>query len=603
MTASKTKTSIALLSGIIALLIAVTVVFSLYTASRLRSNLDIQVHTTKVISALKDNLIFLIDAETGERGFIITADTNYLEPYNLALQNIDHSIVLLRSLTEDNLAQQKKMDTLEHLVKNKLQGISALISLKKQGDEKTLSQILSKSDEGKKVMDNIRVVNWSMQEDELKLYAERTNNTNLSIANAQITFVIEGILSLLITLSLTMMIFRELERRTKAEKELAISNDRFFKIFDKNPVAMTFTETETSKVVFANNAFHESFGYNKEEVIGHTSQELKLISPEEEARLLPILLDYLNETRSVAELQALPVEEREKLVVKLKDAMGTSGLEVLYTRKNGETFYALLSYELIEIDGKKYTITSYYDISEQKNAENKIILYSRELERKNKEIEQFAYVASHDLQEPLRTVSNFSGLLGRKIERYDDKEASEYIGVINGAAKRMSNLIFALLEYSRIGKEPGKVLIDCNEMISELMDDMAVSIKESHAKINVDRLPVLKGYAELKSLFQNLLSNAIKFRRPGVEPIITIAAKDRGKEFVFSIKDNGIGIEDIYYERIFLIFQRLHTRTEYEGTGIGLSQCKKIVELHGGKIWVESKFGQGSTFYFTIPKN
>lgn len=602
MSASKTQTSIALLSGVIVLLLIVTTVFSLFTVNRLRSNLDIQVHTSSVITDLKDNLIFLVDAETGERGFIITADTNYLEPYNLALQNIQRSMKQLRTLTKDDPMQQKSVDTLEHLITNKLQRISALISLKKQGDEKTINQILSNTNEGKKIMDNIRFVNQSMQDEELKLFADRKTNTNLSIENAKIIFILEGIFSLLITLSLTVIIFRELERRTKAEKESAISSERFSKIFNENPVAMTLSEIGTNKIHFANNVFCKSFGYNKEEVIGHTSQELKLTSPEEEARLLPILLAYLNETRSVAELQALPPEENEKLVMKLKQAMGDINLEVLYNRKNGETFYAILSYDLIKVDNKKFTITSYLDISEQKKAENKIIAYSIELERKNKEIEQFAYIASHDLQEPLRTVSNFSQLLAQKIEAYSDKEASEYMGYISSGAKRMSNLIFDLLEYSRIGRDTSKVLIDCNILVGELLTDMAVSIEESRAKIHVDRLPVLNAFIELRSLFQNLLSNAIKFRKGGMDPVITISAKDKGREFVFSIKDNGIGIEETYYERIFLIFQRLHTRAEYEGTGIGLSQCKKIVELHGGKIWVESKLGNGSTFYFTIPK-
>ena len=356
MSASKTQTSIALLSGVIVLLLIVTTVFSLFTVNRLRSNLDIQVHTSSVITDLKDNLIFLVDAETGERGFIITADTNYLEPYNLALQNIQRSMKQLRTLTKDDPMQQKSVDTLEHLITNKLQRISALISLKKQGDEKTINQILSNTNEGKKIMDNIRFVNQSMQDEELKLFADRKTNTNLSIENAKIIFILEGIFSLLITLSLTVIIFRELERRTKAEKESAISSERFSKIFNENPVAMTLSEIGTNKIHFANNVFCKSFGYNKEEVIGHTSQELKLTSPEEEARLLPILLAYLNETRSVAELQALPPEENEKLVMKLKQAMGDINLEVLYNRKNGETFYAILSYDLIKVDNKKFTI-------------------------------------------------------------------------------------------------------------------------------------------------------------------------------------------------------------------------------------------------------
>ena len=396
---------------------------------------------------------------------------------------------------------------------------------------------------------------------------------------------------------------QELDKLVKERTlELEISSERFSKIFDENPVAMTLSEIGTNKILFANNLFYKYFGYTKEEVIGHSSQELKLTSPEEDARLLPILLAYLNETRSAAELQALPPEESEKLVMKLKAAMGNMNLEVLYTRKNGETFYAILSYDLIKIDNKTFTITSYQDISEKKKAENEIIAYSTELERKNKEIEQFAYVSSHDLQEPLRSISNFSTLLTQRLEAHPDKQAREYVAYINGGVNRMSTLIFDLLEYSRIGKDTIKLQIDCNKMVNDVLTSMSVSVKECEAEIHVTKLPVLSGFIYLESVFQNLISNAIKFRKAGTHPIITISATDKGKEFLFEVKDNGIGIEKEYYERIFIIFQRLHTRREYEGTGIGLSQCKKIIELHGGQIWLESNLGKGSIFKFTIPK-
>ncbi len=166
----------------------------------------------------------------------------------------------------------------------------------------------------------------------------------------------------------------------------------------------------------------------------------------------------------------------------------------------------------------------------------------------------------------------------------------------------MSQLIFDLLEYSQIGKDISKLQIDCNKLVHDILSGMPASIQESDAEIHVGELPVVSGFIYLGSVFQNLISNAIKFRKAGTNPVITISATDAGKEFLFEIKDNGIGIEKEYYERIFLIFQRLHTRHEYEGTGIGLSQCKKIIELHGGKIWLESEHGKGSTFKFTIPK-
>ena len=602
MNTRKIKSQIYLLIGVILILLITATLFSFFTVNRLKSNLEIQVHTTTVMLALDSNLFFLLNAETGERGFIITADTNYLEPYKVALQNIAVNTRQLRTLTKDNPVQQRKIDTLENLINKKIVRMSTLVSVKKRADENAIKKILATSNEGKDIMDRIRTVNQSMKVEELKLREERTANTNKSIANARLILFFEDILSLLITLLLTFIILNELDRRNKAEKELNISNERFTKIFEENPVAMSLTESGTNKIVFANNLFYKYFGYGKDEVIGNTSQALKLMSPEEEARLFPIILAYLKETRSVAELQALPREESEKLIIRLKQVMGTKGIEILYTRKNGETFYAILSYDQIEIENIKYTITSYQDISEQKKAEDKISAYSIELEWKNKEIEQFAYIASHDLQEPLRTITNFTKLLAQRLEAHPDAESNEYMSYISTGAERMSQLIFDLLEYSRIGKDTSKSPIDCDKLINEILTDMSASIKESNAEIHKEKLPVVNGYNYLKSLFQNLISNAIKFRKEDTHPIITITAKDKGKEFLFSIKDNGIGIEKIYYEKIFTIFQRLHAREIYKGSGIGLSICKKIVELHGGKIWVESEIEKGSIFYFTIPK-
>lgn len=243
------------------------------------------------------------------------------------------------------------------------------------------------------------------------------------------------------------------------------------------------------------------------------------------------------------------------------------------------------------------------DVTQLKHTEAKLMEYTKVLEHKNKETEQFAYVASHDLQEPLRTITNYIGLFEEDYKGKLDKDADMYLSFISGAAERMKVLISDLLEYTRIEKDTERVLVDCNRMVTELINDMDATIKETHASIHFKQLPTLIGYqSRLRSLFQNLISNAIKFRKKEVAPDITIKAVDKGKDWVFSISDNGIGFDKAYNERIFLLFQRLHSREEYKGTGIGLAHCKKIVELRGGKIWAESEPGEGSTFYFTLPK-
>lgn len=243
------------------------------------------------------------------------------------------------------------------------------------------------------------------------------------------------------------------------------------------------------------------------------------------------------------------------------------------------------------------------DITERKKAQENIKQKSEELAQSNQELEQFAYVASHDLQEPLRTISNFVGLLGKKYSEKTDEDTKQYFTFIVKATSKMQNLIKDLLEFSRIGKNVVFATVDCNTVYNEVIANLGASIKESNAKITSAILPVLKGNEiELKRLFQNLISNAIKFRKKNVKPEINITVEDKNTEYLFAIKDNGIGIEKQFIPKLFIIFQRLHSDDEYAGTGIGLSACKKIVTLHGGKIWLESKIGEGSTFYFTLPK-
>ncbi len=265
---------------------------------------------------------------------------------------------------------------------------------------------------------------------------------------------------------------------------------------------------------------------------------------------------------------------------------------VEYSNHLTEGTYECSIHHLID----NYVYIMLRNVTELEQAKNK-------LELKNKELKQFAYVASHDLKQPLVTISNFVNVLQKKYENTFDDNATQMFSFIMDASERMNQLINDLLDYGSLGQKEKMTFINCNEILKEVQQDLATAIKQSNSTIIIDQLPTIKGYkTSIRLLFQNLISNAIKFKKPDTHPIVKISASE-DIYWTFSIEDNGIGIAEENTQKIFNVFKRLHSRSEYEGTGIGLAHCKKIVDLHKGKIWVTSTVGKGSTFVFTIPKN
>jgi len=226
------------------------------------------------------------------------------------------------------------------------------------------------------------------------------------------------------------------------------------------------------------------------------------------------------------------------------------------------------------------------------------------LQRSNDDLQQFAYVCSHDLQEPLRVISNYTQLLAKRYSgKVLDETADEFLDFTVDASKRMQGLINDLLTYSRVQTKGQELLeIDCRSVAEDALANLKVAIEESGATINLGTLPRVKGdNPQLIQVFQNLISNAIKFKSDQ-NPVVSIECKEHGKYWLFEVRDNGIGFDLKYAERVFVIFQRLHSREVFPGSGIGLAVCKKIIERHGGRIWVETAPSQGAAFFFTIPK-
>lgn len=283
----------------------------------------------------------------------------------------------------------------------------------------------------------------------------------------------------------------------------------------------------------------------------------------------------------------LDITERKEIEEKLETALEKSEAEVKEVLlKLAEANKAL------ELELKSH-------LESKEELKQKVV----ELKSANDEIQQFTYITSHDLQEPLRTIASYAGLIKRRYEGQLDKDADEFIEFMVAGAKRMKDMIQGLLDYSRVGTQEEEFKeFNANSALDNALNNLKSSIIECNAEVTYDSLPII--YAdenEITRVFQNFIGNALKFRKQGETPKIHISATKEGKEYVFSVSDNGIGLEEQYSGRIFEVFKRLHAIGEYEGAGIGLAIVKRVIDSHGGRVWVESEFKEGSTFYFTIP--
>ena len=372
---------------------------------------------------------------------------------------------------------------------------------------------------------------------------------------------------------------RDITEIKTAERELKRSQTFLNSVVENIPNMIFVKDANELRFVRFNKAGEDLLGFTRTDLIGKNDYDF---FPKEQADF------FTQKDMEVLKSGKLFEIPEEQIQTKNK------GTRVLETKK----------IPLLDENGKpQYLLGISNDITERMKMEEDLKHKSEELARSNTELEQFAYVASHDLQEPLRMVNSYVQLLANRYKDKLDQDANDFIGFAVDGSNRMKKLIQSLLEYSRINRIKAFETIDLNILLKDVLQDLQHRITENDAQIKIDKLPAIFGdHVLLGQLFLNLIVNTIKYRRDK-NPEIHISWKKQNDEYLFSVKDNGIGIQKEYADKIFIIFQQLHSKQKYEGTGIGLAICKKIVERHGGKIWIESVVGEGTTFYFTIKEN
>jgi len=370
-----------------------------------------------------------------------------------------------------------------------------------------------------------------------------------------------------------------INERNKAEESLRRQKNLYETLIKtQSEMGIGVAITENEKIIYVNEALCNIYGYKEDEILS-----------------MPTFMNMVVEN------------DRDRLKQDLGKRIAGEKIsdkgETSVVRKDGKIINIEYSLKIIELEEKIQIVSIIRDITEQKKAEISLKEKSEELTRSNVELEQFAYVASHDLREPLRTVNSYIQLLQNRYQGKLGTDGNDFIDFAVAGVSRMDRLIKDLLSYSRVGrKNQIYEKVDLSVVMGIVLDQLKDVIEKNNAKITYDKLPTIEGIKlNMIQLFQNLISNAVKFKRE--EPVeVKISVKEKSKEWIFSVSDNGLGIDKQYIDKIFVIFQRLHPIGTYEGTGIGLAICKRIVDQHKGTMWVESELGKGSVFYFTIGK-
>lgn len=541
----------------------------------------------RTVEAILDDMQAL---ESGARGFIITGDELFLDDYHWGLQGIGRDSARLKSLYDLFPEMRGEYEGLLNLVRAKLDYTARTVeSRRENGLERTIEMV--RSGDGHRIMDSLQSSLYRIENEDRRLLAIENQERQDAARSTSRLFNIMAILFLVFLSILFWMVYQGIRFQEKNEQQIA-----YLARLTENTSDAIISADLNGYIRSWNRAACRIFGFEPEEAIGRFGPEVT----------------GSGVTKEQVQFLRRQLEEKEEVT-----------MEMSQYHKSGKVVYSLASTSALrnakgEVEG---FVTIVKDITDRRILEEKLQVFNQELsrqveektatlmrlneqlERTNHDLEQFAYVASHDLQEPLRTIRSFLQLIEKKYGSQLDEEGRKYISYAVDGAGRMKQLVSDLLNFSRLGTRGLRYeLVDMEKLVYQVLDGLERRINETGAIVNVGKLPVVKcDKSQMQQVFQNLVSNALKYHRLGILPEVELGCREEGGIHEFFVRDNGIGIQSSDHQSIFQLFHRLHSEKEYPGSGMGLAICKKVVELHGGHMRVESNPGEGTTFYFTLP--
>ncbi len=584
---------------IVCLACAVFVISAIRTINRTQEHSELISKSYQLRYSTEGIMASALQMEAGLRGYILAKDPDVLEHF----QASKDSLHMYMELCKKQMKQDSVMfKSLSSIVSERTELIYQLMEIAGNGtmDSASVASLIVVGDD---VMDDLRIELDKINQQGSERQTERIAALQKGIGNAQTVVIIFGCVTFLIAIGAYYSIRRETRQRRKTEKDAHRSSqklkeiqERYENLYDSSLDAICIMD-KNGTIIQWNAAATKLFGYSEKEVAG---KQIDLIIPD---RLDELNLGY------------------DKFSPTDKIEQGKATLEVGARDKKGRSFPVQLLRGHWKTGNDEYFSASMHDISVRKEQEARLNELLEELERSNEDLQQFAYVASHDLQEPLRKIRAFGDRL-KDVDFNDPENNAElYIERMQDGAMRMQILIQDLLAFSRVSRGEGELeSVDLNILLNTVLSDIELSVEQNNAEIVADELPIIENgnRNHLQRLLQNLLTNAIKFRKPDTPPKVIISHQiirgdkldpvfgqfEADQQFhVISVKDNGIGFDQKYVEKIFTIFQRLHGRSTYKGTGIGLAVCRKICENHKGFIWAFGKPDEGSEFVFGLPAN